>query len=288
MKLHLITLGTFIILLLISDIEFREFDSKFSEYRCGQPEFDSLNKEFKFLDLPFATMTYVPGGTFQMGDIRNEGDFDEKPVHTVTVSSFYMGQYEITNRQAATITDEKLYYFGTCLDCPLETISWDGVQLFLQKLNQKTGRKYRLPTEAEWEYAAGGGSKKRTRFGNGQDVLKITEANTLLLQKTQQKDFESKSGFYVRQVVTVGTFVPNALGLYDMSGNVWEWCNDWFGDYNSKSQNNPIGPTTGKYRVVRGGGSTEEPAHCRVSNRHGNAPFFNNKANGFRIATSVR
>jgi formylglycine-generating enzyme required for sulfatase activity len=124
----------------------------------------SSTQLIKYMDLPFAEMAYIQGGTFEMGDTRNEGSKDEKPVHTVKLDGFYMGKYEVTQRQWESIMGSNPSYFKDCPDCPVEQVSWEDVQEFLKKLNSKTGSKYRLPTEAEWEYAAGGGASNRTRF----------------------------------------------------------------------------------------------------------------------------
>ena len=114
-------------------------------------------------------MAFIKGGTFMMGDTRNEGTSDEKPVHIATVGDFWIGKYEVTQRQWEDIIGTNPSYFKNCSECPVESVSWNDVQEFLKKLNQKTGLNYRLPTEAEWEYAAGGGAENRTRFGNGQE-----------------------------------------------------------------------------------------------------------------------
>jgi formylglycine-generating enzyme required for sulfatase activity len=174
-------------------------------------------------------MAYIEGGTFQMGDTRNEGETDEKPVHKVTVSSFYMSKYEITQRQWESVMGNNPSYFKDCADCPVEQVSWEDVQKFLKKLNARTGGNYRLPTEAEWEYAAGGGSGTRTRFGNGKDILDATEAN--FDASADYRKSYSIAGEYRDKTLKVGSFRPNGLGLYDMTGNVFEWCSDWYGSY---------------------------------------------------------
>ncbi|SOD96425.1 SUMF1/EgtB/PvdO family nonheme iron enzyme [Spirosoma fluviale] len=243
-------------------------------------------KNRQYLDLPFAQMVYIPEGTFQMGDTRNEGDKDEKPVHTVTVSGFLMGKYEVTQRQWEAIMSNNPSHFKDCPDCPVEQVSWNDVQEFLEKLNARTGGNYRLPTEAEWEYAAGGGAGTRTRFGNGRDVLDPAEAN-FDGRETYKKPY-SKAGNYRGETIPVGTFRANALGLYDMSGNVWEWCADWYGTYSSSSQSSPVGPTTGLTRVFRGGSWAIFPQSVRVQDRLSITPSYQNYHVGFRVVSRAQ
>jgi formylglycine-generating enzyme required for sulfatase activity len=220
----------------------------------------------KFMDLPFAEMAYVPGGTFDMGS--RDGETDEKPVHEVTVSGFWMGKYEITQRQWVEIMGTNPSYFKDCEDCPVEKVSWDDVQEFLRELNNKTGGKYRLPTEAEWEYAAGGGSENPTKYGNGNESLRSSDANySGTLGKTAK----------------VGSYRPNALGLHDMSGNVYEWCSDWFRDYTSSRQTNPTGAASGSSRVLRGGSWNYYPQFSRVANRNTGTPSNRRGDVGFRV-----
>jgi formylglycine-generating enzyme required for sulfatase activity len=222
---------------------------------------------FKFLDLPFAEMVHVPGGAFEMGDKLGEGEGDEKPVHTVTVSSFYMSKYEITNRQWEAVMGSKASE-SECLDCPVESVTWENAQSFINKLNERTNGQFRMPTEAEWEYAAGGGSQNRTRFGNGRDVLDPREAN--YDAHADYKEAYSLMGSSRGKAVRVGSFRPNQLGLHDMSGNAWEWCSDVYGSYTKEKQIDPIGVKSGAYRVMRGGDWKAYPASCRTHNRQNN------------------
>ena len=241
----------------------------------------------KYLDLPFADMVYVEGGTFAMGDTRGEGEYNEKPVHQVTVSSFLMGKYEVTQRQWEAVMGSNPSYFKDCPDCPVEQVSWEDVQVFLQKLNARTGGHYRLPTEAEWEYAAGGGgAAKRSRFGNGQDVLDPKQAN--FDGSAANKELYSVAGVYRAKLVRVGSFSPNGLGLYDLTGNVWEWCSDWYGSYGSSTQTELTGPPSGTYRVLRGGSWDNGPQNCRVTNRDYYIPTFRFFNIGFRVVSSLQ
>lgn len=215
-------------------------------------------------------MVLVQGGTFTMGCTSEQGsdcDRDESPSHRVTVSSFYMSKYEITQKQWVEIMGSNPSYFeGDNL--PVELVSWDDVQEFIRKLNAKTGKQYRLPTEAEWEYAARGGTKSKG--------YKYSGSNTL----------SNVAWFYANSGNTthpVGSKMPNELGLYDMSGNVWEWCGDWSGEYGSSAQTNPTGPSSGSYRVLRGGSWYDNAGDCRVSSRCNYSPDYRDYIMGFRL-----
>ncbi|MDX2284374.1 MAG: formylglycine-generating enzyme family protein [Bacteroidia bacterium] len=230
---------------------------------------DSLDILIYTLDVIGTNMKAIPGGTFEMGS--TELTSDEQPVHSVTVGDFWMGKYEVTQAQwRAVLGYPPPSDNADCDDCPVEEVSWDGVQVFITRLNALTGLRYRLPTEAEWEYAAGGGNGSRTKYA-GTD-------NKISLKKYAWYDYGGNRTHHV------GEKQPNRLGLYDMSGNVWEWCQDWYGDYPGSTQTNPIGPTTGFNRVVRGGGWDSDPASCRVAYRWQRPPFANYPYLGFRLA----
>jgi formylglycine-generating enzyme required for sulfatase activity len=247
----------------------------------------------------FIEMVSIPGGTFEMGDTRNEGNADEKPVHTVTVSSFKMGKYEITQKQYQTLMGTNPSYFTNCDDCPVEQVSWLDAVAFCNALSDREGKQkaytingttvtailsvngYRLPTEAEWEYAAGGGNSNRTRFGNGKDIANPTEMNFYGLADAKQS--YSVVGEFRAKTIKVGSFIPNPLGLYDMSGNVFEWCSDWDGTYSSGAQSNPTGAATGSRRVVRGGGWNSFPPLSRVARRFNGTSSDSGYLIGFRV-----
>jgi formylglycine-generating enzyme required for sulfatase activity len=225
-------------------------------------------------------MQKIKGGTFTMGSNDTEAGSDEKPTHSVTLDDFYMGKYEVTQAQWAAVMGTTLsnpsYFKGDNL--PVEQVSWEDIQVFLEKLNQKTGKNYRLPTEAQWEYAARGGHKSSfNKEGQGG----FTYAGSNNLDKVAWYDDNSGDTTH-----PVGQKKPNELGLYDMSGNVWEWCQDWYGsDYYKKSPtDNPTGPTSGAYRVLRGGSWDLYAVYCRVAYRRINAPGSRpNISNGFRL-----
>ncbi len=233
-------------------------------------------------------LVLVPGGTFNMGCTSEQQDCgdDEKPGHSVTVNDFYIGQYEVTQQQWRAVmgSNPPELVFKGCDMCPVERVSWDEVQDFIAKLNQQTGQQYRLPTEAEWEYAARGGGKA-VLFGNGKNVIDPKEIN--FNARTDSKKSYSVVGEYRAKTIPVGSLhSPNALGLHDMSGNVWEWCGDWYAAdyYENSPSSNPVGPTSGSYRVLRGGSLNDVPQGCRAALRSGLAPGVRSGNVGFRLA----
>ena len=162
--------------------------------------------------------------------------------------------------------------FQGCDNCPVESINWDQIQQFLAKLNAKTGKIYRLPTEAEWEYAARGGGLSRGYIYAGSNVLdEVAWYRANSSGKTHP----------------VGRKKANELGLYDMSGNVLEWCQDWMGAYSLSTQTNYSGPITGSDRVSRGGSWDDESTHCRVTSRYGDGPRYSFNYIGFRLARTL-
>ncbi len=218
-------------------------------------------------------MVLIPGGTYMMGSPENEVDRDdnEGPLHSVTISKpFYLGKYEITQAQwAAVMGNNPSGFQGN--NRPVETITWDDCQAFIQKLNLLGQGTFRLPTEAEWEYACRAGTT--TRFYWGDD-----------LKYNQIDDYAWYSSNSNVQTHEVGTKLPNAWGLFDMSGNVWEWCQDRFGEYSSDPQTDPTGSTNDDQRLQRGGEWDETARACRSANRYYNYPSFNYDGYGFRLA----
>ncbi len=250
-------------------------------------------------------MIAVQGGTFQMGS--NSGDGDEKPVHEVRLNNFSIGQTEVTQELwEAVMGTNPSRFKGNSL--PVECVSWNDCQTFIQKLNQLTGKQFRLPTEAEWEFAARGGTT--TSLYNGQDIIISGKNNSPNLDPlawyggncgrnyTTSEGCDVSNGYDIsgwseRQYPDtkggthpVGKKEPNAFGLYDMLGNVWEWCQDWYGSdyYSSSVVNNPTGPTSGSYRVYRGGSWFGNATYCRVSHRSGITPTNTFSYLGFRLA----
>lgn len=189
----------------------------------------------------------VVGGTFKMGS--ETGHPDECPVHEVTLSDFEIGKYPVTQAQWVEIMGSNPSHFKGD-DLPVESVSWEDVQLFIEKLNEKTGLNYRLPSEAEWEYAARGG-----QLSNGFKYAGSDNLNDVAW-------YRGNSG---SKTHPVGLKASNELGIYDMSGNIYEWCADWYDSYTSDSQTNPIGPLTGDCRVVRVGSWYYYVDNCQVS-----------------------
>ena len=209
----------------------------------------------------------VPGGSFQMGS--NNGSDDEKPVHQVTVSPFAIGKYEVTQAQWQAVMGHNPSNFKGD-DLPVENVSWDDAQEFCRTLSQRTAQSYRLPTETEWEYAC--------RAGPTGDY-----AGNLDAMAWYDKNSENKTH-------AVGQKQPNAWGLYDMHGNVWEWCADWYeGSYYGQSAAaDPPGPTSGSLRVGRGGGWVNTAAGCRSAFRYASSPGNRGGNLGFRLVRSAR
>jgi formylglycine-generating enzyme required for sulfatase activity len=228
-------------------------------------------------------MITIQGGTFLMGDVLADNEYDEeKPTHSVTLSGFQMGKYPVSQAQWQAIMGENPAYFRGD-DLPIEQVSWEDVQEFIKKLNRKTRKKYRLPTEAEWEYAAREGGKK-TRFGNGRLVAKPNRIN-FDCNRPHKKTY-SEVGEYIGKSTPVDTYRPNSLGLCDMSGNVWEWCSDWYGDYGKSATTNPKGVAKGINKIIRGGSWCCDPRRCRVAYRYAHSPTYRSYDLGFRLAMS--
>jgi sulfatase modifying factor 1 len=276
-------------------------------------------KHLEQLDKP-DFMVLIPGGTFNMGS--ENGDSDEKPVHQVTLSDFYLGKYEVTVAEFRVFVNDtgyktdaekgdssKVYEYykwtnksginwrndaegKTAQDNhPVIHVSWNDAKAYCDWLSKKSGKTYRLPTEAEWEYAAGNGSR-HTRYSWGDDAPSGKRGGNLA-DETGASGFNWKKtaenillgytdGF--KATAPAGSFLANDFGLYDMTGNVWEWCSDWKGDYPSGSQTNPTGPANGSYRVVRGGSWYSLPQRCRVADRDLYSPGNRYGNLGFRLA----
>lgn len=236
----------------------------------------------------------VPGGCFQMGDTHGDGQGDEKPVHDVCLSDFSMGKYEVTNAQYRKFVPghNSGTYDGNSLNDdhqPVTNVSWYDAVAYSRWLSGKSGRTYRLPTEAEWEYAARGGNAGRNFWGNNPaDACKYANGADLTA-KSQWADWTVTScndGYKV--AAPVGRFLPNAFGLYDMMGNAWEWTNDWYDAeyYFNGPKDNPRGPSSGNLRIPRGGGWGNASECVRVSDRNGFAPDFSILFLGFRLVLS--
>ena len=216
-------------------------------------------------------MVEVRGGTFRMGATSEQGsdaDSDEKPVHSVTLSGYYIGKTEVTQvLWEAVMGSNPSRFKGDYL--PVESVSWDDCQEFIRKLNALTGQNFRLPTEAEWEFACRGGNNSRGYKYSGSNYIDNVAW------------YDGNSGGKTHPVATKS---PNELGIYDMSGNVWEWCADWYGDYSSGAQTNPKGPYDGSNRVYRGGSWNNDAGSCRSTYRNDFNPTFRYYFLGLRLA----
>jgi formylglycine-generating enzyme required for sulfatase activity len=217
-------------------------------------------------------MIAVEGGTFMMGATEEQvlagAQSNEYPAHQVTLSSFYVSQTEVTQELWQAVMGNNPSYFKGA-NKPVEQVSWDDCQEFICKLNNLTNAHFRLLTEAEWEYAA--------RSGKQNQGYKYAGSNILSSVAWYNDNSSSETH-------PVGQKQPNELGLYDMSGNVCEWCQDWFGNYSSSSQTNPTGPNSGSNRVNRGGSWSLIAGLCRSSHRNNCTPSYRNSDLGFRLA----
>ncbi len=258
----------------------------------------------------------VPAGAFKMGDNFGDGEARERPVHVVELDAFYIAKYEMTNGEWKTFFDDPGYQDptfwpgGTVVpkdqspywndarnhgggtpdsdSYPLLGVNWDAATAYCNWLSRKTGKKYRLPTEAEWEKAARGGvNGQRFPWGN---TISWGQANYYAypgigypydVNPTAGYDPTFNDGVYP-YTSPVGSFMANGYGLYDMAGNVWEWCWDWYGSYSSDSQTDPRGPASGSERLYRGGGWGSGAFLCRLTGRYHTTPDGAYNSLGFR------
>ena len=227
-------------------------------------------------------MVYVEGGDFMMGAISeqgSEGESDEQVIRRVKLDSYYIGECEVTQEQWVKVMGTSIQQqaskaassasYGIGADYPMYYVSWEDAQAFCSELSRMTGKAYYLPTEAQWEYAARGGKKADgTKYSGSWSIDAVAW-------------YYNNSGSSTHPVKNKR---PNGLGLYDMSGNVWEWCSDWYSDnYNVNDTNNPVGPSSGSYRVLRGGSWTSDARVCRVSCRGCHSPSSRSNIFGFRV-----
>ena len=230
-------------------------------------------------------MVYVEGGTFTMGATPEQGDDfdgDERPLHQVTLSSYMIGETEVTQQLWTTVMGEgPLPYDGD--QHPMKSVSYDDCIIFVKQLNEMTGLHFHLPTEAQWEFAARGGNKTQGYRFSGSDNIDDVGwyANNSWNMGKGHPDFGNHR---------VGSKQPNELGLYDMSGNVWEWCADYFGRYTDEAKTDPTGPDNpmASYRVNRGGSWDYIATSSRSSNRRNRTPDFRNFNLGLRLALDIQ
>lgn len=212
-------------------------------------------------------MVYVKGGTFVMGS--DEGNRDNRPAHAVTLRDFHIGRFELMQEQWVALMGQNPSQYP-CSRCPVNDMSWDELQTFLGKLSAHTGRTFRLPTEAEWEYAAQGGQLAQGHRYSGSDNL--MEVGWL---KENGSDHQHETGL----------LKPNELGLYDMNGNVWELCQDWYDPkfYARSQAENPVNTTPAKYRVSRGASWMSPNKYCYRWARNTDHPHHKRGNGGFRV-----
>lgn len=233
-----------------------------------EEEQDAEVKEYMVGNVSFK-MIRVQAGTFRMGS--TSGETDEQPVHSVTLSSdYYIGETEVTQELWTMVMGSNPSYFTSDSQLPVEEVSWNDCQTFITKLNSLTGGNFRLPTEAEWEYAARGGNKSAEYTYSGSNTIEDVAW------------YSVNSGFKTH---TVKTKLPNELGIYDMSGNVWEWCCDWYGNYSSAAASDPTGASSGSNRVNRGGGWNSSASACRCTYRNSNTPSNTSYLIGLRLVS---
>ncbi|MGB1205284.1 MAG: SUMF1/EgtB/PvdO family nonheme iron enzyme [Chitinophagales bacterium] len=234
---------------------------------------DSIIKELQ------NDMVTVAGGTFEMGcNEQRDGTCknDEKPLHRVELKSFLIGKYEVSQRQWETIMGENPSKFSDCPDCPVEQVSWNDTKAFIKKLNQETGKAFRLPTEAEWEYAARGGKKsKRYKYAGSNDIEKVACYGNTDNEELVNENSAGEKG--------------NELDLYEMSGNVSEWCEDTYAPtfYSNTITKNPINNVTSIYRILRGGSCFSKKEECRIANRTKRNKNERHFSIGFRLAEDL-
>jgi hypothetical protein len=254
--------GVYVISLIVSD--------EFSKSKVDTVQIATVTRIFG--DIPESAMVLIKGGTFQMGGEDSDAVADEKPVHNVTVSDFNMGAYEVTQEIWVKVMRSNPSRNQSSSKNPVEQVSRNDIDTFITKLNQMTGGTYRLPTEAEWEYAAKGGSQYK--YGTSDGTISSYRAN-----------YNKNVG----KTSIVGCFPSNPFGIYDMSGNIWEWVGDWY-DSSYYSQfpadgwlPDPLGPSTGTYGIIRGGSMVASASGCRTVNRFKESPSNKYDDTGFRL-----
>jgi formylglycine-generating enzyme required for sulfatase activity len=226
---------------------------------------------------------WIPPGNFMMGSPKGEkGMLLPETQHKVTLTKgFYMGVYAVTQEEWKEIMGKTPSYFKGEKNLPVEQVFWDDCQEFIKKLREKDKKPYRLPTEAEWEYACRAGTTTPFHFG---ETISTEQAN-------YNGDFSygnGKKGVDRGKTTPVGSFPANAFGLYDMHGNVFQWCQDWLGDYPQKDVVDPQGPDAGKDRVLRGGSWFYPPEFCRSAFRIGDSPGTAKSKIGFRVCFNAK
>jgi formylglycine-generating enzyme len=231
--------------------------------------------------------TWISPGSFMMGSPKEEEDREpngaDETQHKVTLTKgFYMGVYTVTQEQWQEVMGNNPSEFKGEKNLPVDNISWNDCQEFIKKMTKKgkDKRVYRLPTEAEWEYACRAGTKTPFHFG---ETISTEQANYC----GNEVYGKGKKGLFRKKTTPVGTFPANAWGLHDLHGNVWQWCQDWYGDYPKNDAIDPVGPENGEYRVLRGGSWGDNPRYCRSAYRNWYGPVHHINVYGFRVCFFV-
>jgi sulfatase modifying factor 1 len=238
------------------------------EKRPPQPFTNSFGMKF----------VWIPPGNFVMGSPNSEAErSDDEIQHKVTLSKgFYMAVHLVTQEQWQAVMGNNPSHFKGEKSLPVDQVSWGDCQEFIKKLREKDKKPYRLPTEAEWEFCCRAGTKTPFHFG---DTISTEQAN-------YNGDFtygDGKKGVCRKKTTPVGSFPANASGLHDMHGNVWQWCQDWYGDYPQNDVVDPQGAEKGESRVLRGGSWDDSPGYCRSAYRYGFGPGVRDDDVGFRL-----
>lgn len=247
-------------------------NSTYVQQSSTTPNQQSQVREIEVNGVKFK-MIYVAGGTFTMGATAEQIGYqnDETPAHQVTLSDYFIGETEVTQELWYAVMGNNPSYFPRSSRNPVEQVSWYDCQSFIRKLNQLTGLRFRLPTEAEWEFAARGGNcSKGYKYSGSNRIDDIAW-------------YRGNSGNATHEVATC---YPNELGIYDMSGNVWEWCSDWYGSYSSMAQTDPSGAGSGFSRVLRGCSWFSDAQSCRVTRRSNDTPDDRGQTEGLRLVCS--
>lgn len=224
---------------------------------------------------------WIPPGNFMMGSPKEEKEREhletDETQHKVTLTKgFYLGVYTVTQEEWQAMMSKNPSRFRGEKNLPVESVSWNDCQIFIKKLGEKDKRTYRLPTEAEWEYSCRAGTQSPFHFG---ETISTDEAN-------YNGDYtygNAKIGVNRKKTTPVGSFSANAWGLHDMHGNVWQWCQDWYGDYPRKEVVDPLGATKGRFRVLRGSSYRNHPRYCRSASRYRIEPFNRVVECGLRV-----
>jgi len=249
----------------------------------GQENLKQLPRFTNSLGMEFVL---IPAGTFMMGSPQSEKYRDKDEVlHEVNITkSFYMQTTEVTQGQWKAVMGNNPSSAGGCgLNCPVERVSWPDCMKFIKKLNKKGKEKYRLPTEAEWEYACRAGTATAYNWGDSIDCSRAMFANNTFKGPENCVKFVTSKKLSTDSPAPVKTYPPNGWGLYDMHGNVWEWCSDWYGNYPGGPVSDPAGPSSGHMKVRRSGSFFKYGWYCRSANRNQGHPYSRFQTQGLRL-----